>query len=562
MLLSVTRLSLPVSRLMTAGLCLGLLSAMLVKTLEANDRLAVAAAAQSIGSSELQAHVDVLADDTFEGREAGSRGGRAAAGYLVDQFEQLGLSGGGEDGGFFQPFSGRYRNLLVRLEGSDPQRKQEVIVVGAHYDHVGYGTLTNSYGPTGYIHNGADDNASGTAALVEILAAFTKLPSPPARTVLFAFWDGEEKGLLGSKHWTSHPTVPLEQVQAAINVDMIGRLEKRLRVFGTRTSRGFRQMVSRQNVALPLDLDFRWEIESNSDHYSFYQRGIPFIMLHTGLHGDYHRPSDDAHKVNAQGLRDVSRLLFQVIHELANRSQATAFRGASRHDGELGRRRLEKAQPPAPPRLGISWKATPDAPAQLTITSMSANTPAGRAGLRIGDTIIALDGRRIESGLQFQSDVLAAPNRIRLTLIRAAGTTDPGNATRPDRGTGDTASGSEPPTDRPTDPTTLDIDVPLAGRPFRIGISWREDPAEPGTVVVTRVVPGAAAHRAGLRVADRIMEVEGASFEDSGELQALVRTSAESLRLLVERRGRLKTMTLELPTIQKTETPAAGTPTS
>jgi acetylornithine deacetylase/succinyl-diaminopimelate desuccinylase-like protein len=168
------------------------LLALATPMLAASELQAVREACNTITSSELQRHVDVLADDSFEGREAGSRGGQAAGGYLVQYFEQNGLAGAGVDGSYFQPFGNGCRNILGMIRGSDPELQDEVIIIGAHYDHVGYGTRRNSFGPLGYIHNGADDNASGTAALLEVMQAFSKLPEPPRRTVVFAAWDGEE----------------------------------------------------------------------------------------------------------------------------------------------------------------------------------------------------------------------------------------------------------------------------------------------------------------------------------------------------------------------------------
>src|SRR5207247_2064991 len=127
-------------------------------------------------ADELLDHVSFLADDVLEGRETGSRGGRAAGGYLAEQLRKTGLTPMGDSGSYFQAFGSGSRNLLGLVEGSDPDLKHDVIVIGAHYDHVGYGNRRNSYGPFGYIHNGADDNASGVSALLELADAFIRLP--------------------------------------------------------------------------------------------------------------------------------------------------------------------------------------------------------------------------------------------------------------------------------------------------------------------------------------------------------------------------------------------------
>ncbi|MFM8703368.1 MAG: M20/M25/M40 family metallo-hydrolase, partial [Planctomycetia bacterium] len=172
--------------------CLGLIAA---GRAPAAERMSAAHA--SIQAADASRHVHALADDSFEGREGGSRGGRAAGAYIVQAIEKLGLQPAGDNGTYDQAFGGM-RNILALLPGSDPMVAGELVVVGAHYDHVGYGNASNSYGPTGYIHNGADDNASGVAGLIEIAEAFQHMPSRPRRPILFAFWDGEEKGLLGS----------------------------------------------------------------------------------------------------------------------------------------------------------------------------------------------------------------------------------------------------------------------------------------------------------------------------------------------------------------------------
>src|SRR5262245_44029632 len=210
----------------------------------AADRVAAKAAVASITKDELKTYVDVLADDTFEGRETGSRGGRAAGNYVLKAFEKLGLKPAGEEGTYLQSFGSASRNILGLVEGSDPQLKNQFIVIGAHYDHVGYGRANNSYGPWGYIHNGADDNASGVAGLLEIADALKRLQEPPRRSILLACWDGEEAGLLGSRHWISRPTVALVRVAAALNLDMIGRMQNgKLEVLGSRTASGLRRLV-------------------------------------------------------------------------------------------------------------------------------------------------------------------------------------------------------------------------------------------------------------------------------------------------------------------------------
>jgi len=162
------------------------------------------AALESITASELQGHVEYLADDRLEGRKPGTAGSRAAAAYLARQFAEAGLTGAGADGAYYQHFRPDYRNVLAVCVGSDPQLRSEVVIVGAHYDHVGYGTRRNSRGPIGRVHNGADDNASGTAALLEVAGALQMLPESPKRSVLLIAFDGEEIDLLGAAAQALH----------------------------------------------------------------------------------------------------------------------------------------------------------------------------------------------------------------------------------------------------------------------------------------------------------------------------------------------------------------------
>jgi hypothetical protein len=415
---------------------------------------------------------------------------------------------------------------LGLLEGSDERLHDELVIVSAHYDHVGYGNGSNSYGPTGYIHNGADDNASGTSALLECLEAFAAMSEPPRRSILFACWDAEEKGLLGSTYWIKHPTVPLDHVAFVINVDMLGRLRNdRLEVYGSRTSYSVRRMLSTHNDQYAgLNLDFNWDMRSDSDHYPFYSEGVPVIMLHTGLHDDYHRPSDDADRVNADGMQRAARLLFYTASDLADRPESPRFRSASRRESSGDRRELERELSAVPPRLGIAWKEPEtnslngDTPsAGLVLMRVENGSAAERAGLSAGDRLLEFAGRPVTDPSQLVLDVLDAPTRVDVVVEREG------------------------------EPTQRTLTVDLAGSPVRFGISWRDDDAEPGAAIVTRVVPGSRAQRAGVRPGDRIYEVSGRQYKDGDELRDLLKTLDSPIDLLLERRGRLSRVTIDVP---------------
>jgi hypothetical protein len=478
------------------------------------------AAFNSIDSPDIRAYIDVLAGDAYEGREAGTRGGRAAGIYLGERFQELDLKPAGENGTYFQEFGSGYRNILGVIDGGDPAMSGQVVVVSAHYDHVGYGTRKSSRGPIGYIHNGADDNASGVAGLLEVAEAFKALGEPPKRSVVFALWDGEEKGLLGSRHWISEPTVPRDGIAFAINVDMIGRMRnRRVEIHGTRSANGLRRLVANRNQITNLTLDFLWDTKKkSSDHHSFYTAGIPFLMLHTGLHEDFHRPSDDADKINHEGAEQVTKLLFSIALEIANQPKLHAFRSQCRREAASDRRKLESALPPRPPRLGVWWERRTGERPGLYLTRILPDLPAERAGLRVGDRLVRFDGRPIEDEDMLRKDVLAAQSPATVVVERAVG-------------------------------ETQELSVELDGEPLRLGISWREDEAEPGTLILSRVVPGSAAHLAGLQVGDRIYEIDGRDFGDDSEFLHLLSELPDSFGLLVERRGQLRTVTLDLPPV-------------
>lgn len=380
----------------------------------ANAAELMSAAHATIKASDAGRHVGVLADDTFEGREGGSRGGRAAAAYIVEQLTRIGLQPAGDSGTYYQAFGGM-RNILAILPGSEPALASELVVVGAHYDHVGYGNADNSYGPFGYVHNGADDNASGVAGLLEVAEAIRHLPTAPRRSILFAFWDGEEKGLLGSAHFLRVRPAPVAGMRMvfSLNLDMIGRLRgNRLEVYGCRTATGLREAVlqanNRPGNAAGLELVQVWDIEEDSDHHTFIAAGIPTVMFHTGLHDNYHRPSDDAHLVNLDGIEPVARLTLGFITAMADDpAPLPTFRPACRSESNATRNRLEAAMPDTDGsprgRWGIGTRSDPGEPAAPVVVRVWRESPAAMAGLAAGDRILTVDGARITS----QDDMIA-----------------------------------------------------------------------------------------------------------------------------------------------------------
>jgi hypothetical protein len=408
----------------------------------------MATAHASIRAGDAQRHVAALADDAFEGREGGSRGGRAAGAYVVGHLEKLGLEPAGDAGGYYQQLGGM-RNILALARGSDPSVAGELIVVGAHYDHVGYGNASNSYGPFGFVHNGADDNASGVAGLIEVAEAMQHLPRRPRRPILFAFWDGEEKGLLGSYHFLRVRPAALAGMKIAfsVNLDMIGRLRgERLEVYGARTAVGLRSAVVRSNNrpgAVPLELFFDWAIEDDSDHYPFIAAGIPTVMFHTGLHDQYHRPSDDVELVNYDGIEPVARLTLDFITGVADEpGPPRAFRPQGRRENDASRKALEATMPvagrpaPAPPgtpvtgsanqsgapaargRWGIGTRADACEPTAPVIVRVGEGTPAERAGLRAGDRVVAINGAACAGQDDMVARLAAAGTQVALDLDR------------------------------------------------------------------------------------------------------------------------------------------------
>jgi Zn-dependent M28 family amino/carboxypeptidase len=277
-------------------------------------------------------HIAYLASDALRGRDTPSPGLDSAAAYLVRKFQQLGLRGGAEGGAFIQRYPLRPKgslapNVVAIFPGSDPTLRNEYVVLSAHMDHVGVGRPVRGDS----IYNGADDDASGTSALLEVAEAFASLDERlrPARSILFLAVSGEEKGLLGSEYFSDHPTVPLESIVADVNMDMIGRNTRdTVVVIGKNYSSlgGVVERVAAENrPLLGLDAgDDRWPNERfffRSDHYNFARKEIPAIFFFAGTHEDYHEPSDEVERIDADKAARVARMIFLTTYAIATTPQ-------------------------------------------------------------------------------------------------------------------------------------------------------------------------------------------------------------------------------------------------
>ena len=301
---------------------------------------------QSINRSSAEASIGFLADDELQGREAGFQGSRVAADYIVSMMQWLGIKPLFES--YYQPFEayhierqkrGRWqvepdsiavlkqvvhqklsmRNVLAMIPG---KKADEYVMVGAHYDHLGIDPALDG----DQIYNGADDNASGVSAVLQIARAFVESGKQPERTVIFAFWDGEEKGLLGSKYFVQNCPF-IKQMKGYLNFDMIGRNNKpdqprHVVYFYTAAHPAFGEWLKNdiKKYGLKLEPTYRpWDNPvGGSDNGPFAKEGIPIIWYHTDGHPDYHQPSDHVEKINWEKVVDITKASFLNVWNLAN----------------------------------------------------------------------------------------------------------------------------------------------------------------------------------------------------------------------------------------------------
>lgn len=216
-------------------------------------------------------------------------------------------------------------NVVGLLRGSDPVLSRECVVVGGHYDHAGFGGSGAS--DRGRIHYGADDNASGTAAVLEIARALSQLEPRPKRSLVLIAFSAEELGLYGSAHYVKHPSCPIEKTVGMINLDMVGRSkEGYCEVSGVGTAEGLEGMVGELNEGIELSLKLEPKVSTDSDHYNFARAKVPILFFFTGFHADYHQPTDTWEKINAEDALRVTRLALRAAYAFASRETRFEFR--------------------------------------------------------------------------------------------------------------------------------------------------------------------------------------------------------------------------------------------
>lgn len=313
------------------------------------------------------------------------------------------------------------RNVVGFLPGRDPDLAQEVVVLGAHYDHVGLGWFGSTGGAAaaGQIHNGADDNGSGTAALLELAEWFAAPAQRPRRSLLFIAFTGEERGLLGSRYWVDHPTVPLDDIVAMINLDMIGRSrEGRLQVGGVGTAAGLQDLVAGCNAVHRLNVMWDPGGLAPSDSTSFFTKDLPVLFFFTLLHEDYHRPSDDVERIAFDDMLRIVHLVRDTTCCIADADERLVF--------------TKPPTPPRPPRLGVQLSAEPHG-VGVVVEGVVPGGPAAEGGLLPGDVIVSLAGqatrdreglvaalRRLEPGKRVDLVVLRGEERTTLRVLLAA----------------------------------------------------------------------------------------------------------------------------------------------
>ncbi len=348
-------------------------------------------ALSQINVNTIQSHVKVLASDSLEGRGTGTAGEKLALSYIQTRWKQMGLEPKGDGHLYTQkfPFKGGAHGtgadgVAYNLVGYIDNNAATTVVIGAHYDHLGLGNQGSSLdaNPQNKIHNGADDNASGVAGVIELARHFQTNKIKESTNFLFLCFSCEELGLYGSKYFTENPTIDLTKVTYMINMDMIGRLDpttKSVAVSGTGTSPVWETLLkSLSSEKLQIKTDSAGV--GPSDHTSFYLKNIPVLHFFTGSHSDYHKPTDDIEKINFEGEKEILQLIIKLIEKL-DKQPKLAFLPTK--NKSMSSSRSFKVTMGVMPSYTSSEEG-------LKVDGVSDGKPAQKAGILTGDVIIQI----------------------------------------------------------------------------------------------------------------------------------------------------------------------------
>jgi len=372
----------------------------------AHPRFGSAAGADT---NALRRDVAYLASDALEGRGTGTSGNDSAAAYLAARYRSLDLQA--LTPGYRQPFVARSiaaahagrpaelptQNVVAMVPGRDPALRGEYLVIGAHFDHLGRSSEGALDPETpNVIHNGADDNASGTAAVMELARLFKARPT--RRSLVFVNFSGEELGVLGSRHFVEHAPMPMSNVVAMLNFDMVGRMrDDKLIVYGVATATELKAIVDSANRT-GLRITAQGDGFGPSDHSSFYEKNVPVLHFFTDIHEDYHKATDDADKVNVAGEARVVELAERIARDIADRPAHLTFVRVAAPAAAMGSSREGS---------NTCLGSVPDMAAGditgVKLSSVRAGSPAEVGGLRAGDVIVELGGRPVKDLYEYSN---------------------------------------------------------------------------------------------------------------------------------------------------------------
>ncbi len=390
-------------------------------------RPAVAQSSRDEAVERYMAEIVWLAADERTGRGIGTDGLSEAGAWIEARFTEIGLAPSGSTG-FRQSFSVSIPdpadphsegtrvdafNVVGRLIAGSPNSLPGIIVIGAHYDHLGLGGPGSLDPESHAIHNGADDNASGTVALIEAARILFDRRETLRRDIIFVAFSAEESGLIGSSAFVHSPPAGLDihDITAMLNMDMVGHLESdRLQVLGGDSAKEWKDIVEQHCERLALDCLIQGDGFGSSDHSSFFAAGIPVLHFFTGAHAEYHRPSDDAYLVDAEGAVRIVRLVAATVLELADRKAALTLVESTR---------------PAPIRMRIGgarlgtipdYAGPADGSPGLLLSAVRSGSPAEQGGLQRGDLIVEMDGFEVRGIEDFMVVLSEATPGTRATV--------------------------------------------------------------------------------------------------------------------------------------------------